>query len=256
MQLSQYFSHNDGLITFTEEQGSAFAKGVAGDFNPIHDQGSRRFCVPGDLLFCVLLNHFGAASSTSVQFSAMLDGNTQMRLPAEITGSARIVDTRERELLTLFLDGKRQNDARFVSSLCEQYVRFSGKTFPDILVPLMRSASVMINPDRPLVIYKDMSIQLNDLAWSLASNAEGSLSDSKNNDAAVDALTLNVANTDIAVNGRKGAVHLRFSIEVSGQQIGTGEKNMVLSGLREYDESAMRGVVDQYNEWRSAYAAA
>ena len=37
MDISRYFSENDGAVSFTEEQASAFAKGIAGDFNPIHN---------------------------------------------------------------------------------------------------------------------------------------------------------------------------------------------------------------------------
>ena len=51
----------DERISFSEQQASDFAKGVAGDFNPIHDPGAKRFCVPGDLLFAVLLHRFGIA---------------------------------------------------------------------------------------------------------------------------------------------------------------------------------------------------
>ena len=56
MQLNQYFSETDNSFEFTRQQASDFAKKVAGDFNPIHDVISKRFCVPGDLLFAVLLS--------------------------------------------------------------------------------------------------------------------------------------------------------------------------------------------------------
>lgn len=241
MDLTQYYALQDGMVSFTEQQASAFAKGVAQDFNPIHDPGTKRFCVPGDLLFCVLLERYGVARMTAVQFSGMLDGQTRMCLPECITDSAHIVDARDRALLSLFLDGDRILDAGFVNALSEAYVKFSGQTFPDILVPLMRSANVMINPDRPLVIYKDMAIEL-EKNWHLP---EG-------DDASADVM-LQLSDTDISVNGRKGAVRLRFDIRVGGTDIGRGEKNMVLSGLREFEESAMETIVEQYNQWREAY---
>lgn len=241
MDLTQYYALQDGMVSFTEQQASAFAKGVAQDFNPIHDPGTKRFCVPGDLLFCVLLERYGVARMTAVQFSGMLDGQTRMCLPESITGSAHIVDARDRALLSLFLDGDRILHAGFVNALSEAYVKFSGQTFPDILVPLMRSANVMINPDRPLVIYKDMAIEL-EKNWHLP---EG-------DDASAD-VTLQLSDTDISVNGRKGAVRLRFNIRVGGTDIGRGEKNMVLSGLREFEESAIDTIVEQYNQWREAY---
>lgn len=245
MELEKYFALNDGIVSFSEQQASAFAKGIAGDFNPIHDPGSRRFCVPGDLLFCVLLNRYGIARTTAVQFSGMLDAKTHMCLPANVESDVvdapiHIKDTRDKALLSLLRNGDQFADTGFVSALSEAYVTFSGQTFPDILVPLMRGANVMINPDRPLVIYKDMLIELGHTKNDIASNN----------------VSLSLSDTDISVNGRKGAVRLAFDISVDGDVIGTGEKNMVLSGLREFDESAMQVVIDQYNQWRNDYAGA
>lgn len=242
MILSDYFSLDNNDVSFSEQQASAFAKGVAGDFNPIHDPGSRRFCVPGDLLFCVLLYRYGVAESTAVQFAGMLDGKTRMRLPVSIAEHTPISDADGKSLLSLFFEGERFSNAAFVNSLSEQYVKFSGKTFPDILVPLMREADVMINPDRPLVIYKDMSLEIHKDAVAGLHTFE---SDQH--------VELTVINTDISVNGRKGAVRLQFAIGAQGKPIGVGEKNMVLSGLREYDDNEMQQIVDKYNLWRANY---
>lgn len=252
MDISRYFSESDGAVSFTEDQASAFAKGVAGDFNPIHDPQSKRFCVPGDLLFTVLLHRYGAARTTRVQFSGMLDGNTRMRMPATIEGEALISDMKDRALLSLTLDGDRFVNQPFIAQLCTEYVHFSGQTFPDILVPLMRDAGVMINPDRPLVIYKDMAIELNEAADALFQPTEAGLLEELR-EPLESGLVLELADTDITVDGRKGLVRLSFSIAVAGRNIGMGEKNMVLSGLREFDEAAMQIIVDQYNLWRQSY---
>lgn len=252
MDISRYFSESDGAVSFTEEQASAFAKGIAGDFNPIHDPQNKRFCVPGDLLFSVLLNRYGIAQKTQVQFSGMLDGSTRMLMPPTIEDSADITDAKDRALLSLSLEGARFNEPSFIAQLSEQYVHFSGQTFPDILVRLMREAGVMINPDRPLVIYKDMAIELNDSAISLFLSKDGDQVGSES-DTGGRELSLKLADTDISANGRKGAVRLSFSIAVGETVIGTGEKNMVLSGLREYEESAMQQIVDQYNLRRESY---
>ena len=56
MQLDEYYSDGNGHIAISREQASDFAKGVAGDFNPIHDVDAKRFCVPGDLLFSLALH--------------------------------------------------------------------------------------------------------------------------------------------------------------------------------------------------------
>lgn len=252
MDISRYFSESDGAVSFSEEQASAFAKGVAGDFNPIHNPRSKRFCVPGDLLFSVLLHRYGVAQLTRVQFSGMLDGNTRMLMPATVDGEVLISDIRDRALLSLTLDGTRFVNQSFIAQLSNAYVHFSGQTFPDVLVPLMRNAGVMINPDRPLVIYKDMAIELNDTAVELSKSSETGLLDEWR-EPLESGLTLELTNSDISVDGRKGLVRLIFTIALDGCKIGTGEKNLVLSGLREYDEAAMQKIVDQYNLWRQSY---
>lgn len=155
--------------------------------------------------------------------------------------------------MSLRQSGIRFVNDSFVTNLCHAYVKFSGQTFPDILVPLMKNADVMINPDRPLVIYKSMSISFNDSAKGLfeAGNAD-QLTDLV---APISQrLSLVSSGSDFEVNGRKGEVKLSFSIQADGQQIGAGEKNMVLGGLREYDSSAMMAVVEAYNTRRLEYS--
>jgi len=234
ISVSDYYQVVDGLVSISEQQASDFAKGEAGDFNPIHTVGNARFCVPGDLLFAVLLERYGVYSKTQVQFTQMVSPDTALQFPDGFTGGElQLHDVAERHCLTMHSSGKLHNDAQANRELTAAYVRFSGQTFPDILLPLMANSGVMINPARPLVIYKDMMFSLSaDLHSPIA---------------------LVLADSELVVDGRKGMAHLRFSITSGGVVIGEGEKNMVLSGLREYDAQVMDDVVAKYNESRMAY---
>ena len=60
MLLSDYYAIDAAGLRISADQASNFAKAIAGDFNPLHDPDNRRFCIPGDLLFTVLLD--GAAA--------------------------------------------------------------------------------------------------------------------------------------------------------------------------------------------------
>ncbi len=251
MNISDYFIEEDNSVYFEEAQASRFAKSVAGDFNPIHDPGSKRFCVPGDLLFSVVLGRYGVSEKTRLEFSGMLDGKTRMHLPSEASDVMSIVDDRDKELMNVQRSGDHITDAQFIADLCEEYVKFSGQTFPDILVPLMRSANAMINPARPLVIYKDMAIHFNQEAFALFGPNESSV---EGQGCATSHLQLKSGDHQIEVNGRKGSVKLAFTIECGGTEIGSGVKNMLLSGLREYEDDAMMEIVAQYNQWRSDYS--
>ena len=236
---------------FDEPRASAFAKGVAGDFNPLHDPGDRRFCVPGDLLFALLLEHYGLHRETSVGFASMVDASATLALPPlpgradrgrdDGGGAAHVLDARDREVLGFFAAGGRVASGRdaFTLALILEYVRFSGATFPDILVPLMRERSVMVNPERPLIIYKDMAIRV---------DAGASL-----DDGAVPVLEHGAH--ELAVNGRKGVASLRFAIldARDGRRLGEGEKNFVLGGLREHDADTVDALVAEYDARRAAW---
>lgn len=235
LDISRYVTADDAGMHFSQTQANHFAKGVAGDFNPIHDVGAKRFCVPGDLLFAALLNRYGVYERLSVDLMSLVSADVVVELPPTLAAHNEICDAQGRHLLSLDVAGKSTTDNAFVLSLVQEYVRFSGKTFPDILVELMRENNVMINPSRPLVIYKDMSLELDALTG--------------------DDLTLELDKATLDAEGKKGKACLRFVIKNGGDIIGRGEKNMVLSGLREYDEAAMSDIVALYADWKLSYTA-
>ncbi|MEM7294486.1 MAG: DUF3581 family protein [Pseudomonadota bacterium] len=233
MDLDQYYSLDGESLQFSRAQSSAFAKEVAGDFNPIHDVDAKRFCVPGDLLFAVLLHRYGVRETMHVEFSGMVADNTPLHLPASINDQFSLCGEGEKTYLEIDAAGAKTESADFVKSLTQQYVMFSGQTFPHILVGLMQDNNVMINPDRPLVIYKNMSIQLSSMEATTVS--------------------LQLADASLRVDGKKGHASLRFLITDDVKEIGCGEKTMVLSGLREYDQELIDRIVNEYAGWKSAY---
>lgn len=222
-------------LSVSAEQASLFAKREAGDFNPLHDPDNKRFCVPGDLLFALLLKHYGVSSHMRVVFDGMLDADESVHMPDSDADTVAITDQRGKPVLTLHRSGELTRDTRLCDSLTQAYVQFSGMTFPDILVDLMRDADAMINPQRPMVIYRDMSIALSRLD--------------------VGPVSLALSDTALEHNGRKGTVTLHFDLLADGESVGTGTKHMVLSGLRAFDAEAMQAVVDEYAQRKSAFNA-
>lgn len=237
MNIADYFKieSNAGkqLVSFTREQASSFAKGIAGDFNPIHDEDHRRFCVPGDLLFSVFLAQYGISQEMKFEFSGMVVDTTRLMFPAQASEILSLQDTNEKDYMDISMSGENTKDADFISMLSEKYVQFSSKTFPNILVPLMEQENVMINPTRPLVIYKNMEIYLDKLSGS---NIE---------------LELRQATLD--KNGKKGNVRLEFTILSDGEEIGHGAKNLILSGLREFVSEELDEVIASYAQRKSDF---
>ena len=240
MDINNYFNRIDDRVTFSRFQASSFAKGVAGDFNLIHDEDARRFCVPGDLLFAVFLSQYGLSQEMHIEFSGMVGDSTQLIFPQEIPDTYTLCGDNDKNYMDVVRSGEQTKNVQFISALVEKYVQFSGQTFPHILVPLMRKENVMINPARPLVIYKNMEIHLN------------SLSDSHY---ACDNIELKLSHSALHRNGKKGEVRLDFMILSDGVEIGHGAKNLLLSGLREYDQAQLDVIIESYEQWKSAYIA-
>lgn len=233
MLLDQYYLRDDAGIAFTREQASRFAKEVAGDFNPLHDVAAKRFCVPGDLLFSVVLAEKGLHEKMAFRFSGMVTDGVPLFLQSPEPGHCVLVDESGKEYLHAECSGERSDNGRLVEDLIGKYVEFSGRTFPHILVPLLEKEGVMINPKRPMVIYERMEIALDRLD--------------------VPSLDLTFAGADIEVNGKRGEVHLLFDLKAEGDRVGRGEKKMLLSGLMPYDAAAVDALVSDFNAIKGSY---
>jgi hypothetical protein len=228
MQLSNYYSEANGSISFTRQHASDFAKGVADDFNPIHDIDAKRFCVPGDLLFAVALSKLGLSEKIHVKFSDMVSEDIALSFNTLDTGVFDVVDTNKKVYLNLTLSGNKTLEQEPISRLINEYVAFSGKTFPHVLVPLWKSKNVMVNPARPLVIYESMSIDMTSLEFTEPS--------------------LEYTGSTLEVDGKRGNVSLQFIFKEGDRILGKGEKRMILSGLKEYDQPAIDELIIFYND--------
>jgi hypothetical protein len=226
--LQSYSSWEDGKVSFTRLQASRFAKKVADDFNPIHDVEAKRFCVPGDLLFAVLLNRLGLYPRMDFSFAGMVGDGVPLHFDETVSGQLQLVDERRKEYLRASFSGEPNRDQEVIEKTIRSYVRFSGHNFPHVLGALMEEHGVMINIDRPLVIYESMSLNLD--------RSDVSELEIEHSGAAMD------------VVGKRGNVSLTFRFLEQGVPVGTGEKKMVLSGLREYDAAVMQQMVERYDQ--------
>ena len=235
MFIEKYFDESStGQINFTRQQASDFAKKVADDFNPLHNLDAKRFCVPGDLLFSVIMAKSGLHKQMSFTFSGMVTDSLSLNFPEKITDKAAIVDENNKEYLQIEVSGEYSNNNVLIDSLTKAYVEFSGHTFPHILVKLMSEHQVMINPARPMIMYQNMSIDMFKLD--------------------VENISLRLAKTSLSIEGKRGDAWLEFDILSSGKVIGHGKKHMLLSGLREYCQETIDLVVKGYNQSKSEYA--
>ncbi len=226
MNIKDFCTISDGRLSFTRQQGSDFAKKVAGDFNPIHHIDSKRFCVPGDLLFSVIVHHYGLRQNMSFSFSGMVDDQVTLILPECESGHTEIKGDNGKTYLSIDCSGDVTHDPDLIRDFTRRYVEFSGKTFPDILIPLVRKHNVMVNPDRPLVIYDQMSFKLDRLD--------------------IGKLDLRLAEAKLEYSGKRGEVVLEYDLLDDGEPVGHGCKHMALGGLREYDQNDVDRLVASY----------
>ncbi len=233
MNIEKYYHLEHSKLSFTRLQASNFAKAVAGDFNPIHDPDSKRFCVPGDLLFAAIINHYGLRQVMGISFSGMVDDEVTLYLPEVKAREISIYDKKDKKYLDISTNGKLSKDEKLIDSLIRSYVEFSGHSFPDLLIPLLKQNNVMINTERPLIIYDHMRIALDTLD--------------------VDEIALKFTNSEFRIYGKRGDVALNFNFTSNGEIIGKGQKKMVLSGLREYQQEKIDLLVKWYNERKKKY---
>ena len=235
MNLQKYYQLNGNQLTFTRSQASTFAKGIAGDFNPIHNVDAKRFCVPGDLLFAVILKQYGLSQSMVFSFADMVDDRTTLILPEKLQDEMIFANDQGKTCLTVNRSGQLSEDSQLIDSLTTAYVEFSGLTFPHVLVPLMKSHNVMINTMRPLVIYEQMSITLDQLPQA--------------------SVSLELSEPELNLEGKRADVFLNYLLQAEGQTIGRGQKQMVLSGLREFEQEKIDQLIDEYNRTKAEYVA-
>ncbi|VAW48554.1 hypothetical protein MNBD_GAMMA04-938 [hydrothermal vent metagenome] len=233
MYLTPFYSANNSLITITPEQGSAFAKNVSDDFNPLHNPDSKRFCVPGDLLFSIVLARLGLSQNMSFHYTGMVGKDVTLIFPDTEESQFTIIDDNDKAYLNASREGRISHDITLIEQFSRAYVAFSGHSFPHILVPLMKKHDVMINPDRPMVIYESMAFELDTLA--------------------LQSPTLELSSSLLEVNGKRGLVRLEFDVLEAGKKVGSGFKTMVLSGLREYDQTVIDHLVARYEQSKQAF---
>ncbi len=233
--LESFHQEIDHKLSFTRQQSSDFAKKIANDFNVIHDVDAKRFCVPGDLLFAMVLNKKGLSQKMTFNFSGMVNDRIALNLKEKDDGHLSICDDGDKEYLNVEIDGKTSYDQSMIEKLIYSYVAFSGMNFPHLLVPLMEQKNVMFNPARPLVIYESMSLSLDTLD--------------------IHNPTVELVDSSLEVVGKRGNVTLNFCFKDNGQIVGLGEKRMIMSNLRGYEQPVVDQLIQDYNERKSLFSA-
>ena len=251
MFLTPYFSNNEHQFQFgrelqfqfgrehqfqfTREQASHFAKRVAGDYNPIHDEDNKRFCVPGDLLFAVLLSKEGISQKMRFNFSGMVNNGVALHIENKCEKESAVVDEAGKEYLHMSREGETNHDAAFIEHVVTNYVQFSGMNFPHIMVPLMEEQQMMINCQRPLVIYESMEVEFSRLDLTHPE--------------------VEFTGATFDVEGKRGVVTLNFAFKEDGEVVGNGIKRMVASGLKPYDQEAVDDLVQRFHARKDAFLA-
>ncbi|MCL2912533.1 DUF3581 domain-containing protein [Shewanella corallii] len=227
MFLKPFFSETSAGVEITPAQASAFAKDIAGDFNPIHDEGAKRFCVPGDLLFAMAVSKYGLHEKMHFSFEGMVGPGVCLQFP-DTQEALAVTDSRDKTYLKVTQSGNASHCAEQIESFVRGYVAFSGLNFTHVVVPLMQEHQVMINPARPLVIYDSMSVELTDTDFCK--------------------VELELVSKTLEIDGKRGDATLEFKLTSDGRQVGTGRKTLVLSSLRPLEEDKVADMCRQYDE--------
>lgn len=233
MFLKNFYDVRDGSVCIAAEQASMFAKEVAHDFNPLHDVDAKRFCVPGDLLFSLVLDKYGLSQHMHFIFSGMVGHGVSLNFPDTDAGRIDVTDNQGKTYLQIERSGETIHDKALIETLIRDYVAFSGQNFPYVLVPLLAKENVMFNIDRPLVIYESMTLDLQKLDFHEP--------------------RLEMLEPKMEVNGKRATAYLHFQIKAGDEVVGAGFKKLAVSGLRDYEEAPMQAFVDEYLARKNGY---
>lgn len=241
MNLKHYYSESSSSdseleqFSFSKQQACDFAKGVANDFNAIHDADSSRFCVPGDLLFSVVLSKLGLSQEVTVNFAGMINDDRKLHIAKLDESHAQLQDQDDKCYLKVAHQGQHTFDQALISNLVQEYVRFSGQNFPHILEPLLKQHELMLNLNRPLVIYESMSLHLDSLELENAS--------------------IEFAGGELVPEGKRYIALLNFKVMGKNGQLGIGQKRMVLGKLLPFEQAVSDELVQKYTNKRDLYLA-
>jgi len=233
MNITEFYKKTGEHFSFSKDKASEFAKTIADDFNPLHDPDSRRFCVPGDLLFSLLLTEHGLYQKMHFNFSGMVSDSQSLHIDAQ--DNTLVLKDDDKNYLEVEHNGDHCQQSELIKNLTQQYVAFSGKTFPHILVPLMSEQAVMINPARPMVMYQSMAIELEHFDFT--------------------DIELKLDKSTLDIDGKRGKAKLEFILLSQDKAVGKGEKHLLLSGLQAYDQQAIDDLVEYYDQRKSSYLA-
>ncbi len=236
MIVKQFYTGSNDCTVITAQQGSLFAKEIARDFNPLHDVDAKRFCVPGDLLFAIVLEKYGLSQKMNFTFTGMLGHGVSLDFPETTEEHFHIDGSNDKTILKVERSGEVSSNAEMIDALIQDYVAFSGHNFPYVLVPLMKQQNGMINLSRPLVMYDSMCLEFKHLNFTEPK--------------------VEMLEPELNVNGKRGDAHLHFQIKSDDEVVGEGYKKIVISGIREYEEGPMHDFVDNYLARKDAYLAA
>jgi len=234
MLLDPYYSQKDNSITISAKQASTFAKKECQDFNPIHDPDSKRFCVPGDLLFALALKEYGVSESMNFTFTNMVGDSVALNFPKDAGDHIVVTNEQGKSVLEITKSGKSSNDIELIESLIKKYVVFSGQNFPTLLMPLMKENNVMFNPARPLVMYNSMNFEFDTLSLNNPVHVE-------------------LAESTLEVEAKRANEFLHFDIYDGEKVIGRGVKTVVVGGLKPYDHDSITAFAENYLANRNAF---
>jgi len=235
MFLKQFYETHNNSIRIAAHQASTFAKEIAHDFNPLHDADAKRFCVPGDLLFSLVLEKYGLSENMHFIFSGMVGDGVLLNFPDTDANQIDVTDHQGKTYLQIQRSGRINHDRAMLETLIRDYVAFSGQNFPYVLVPLLEKENVMFNIDRPLVIYESMTLNMRQIE--------------------IRQPRLEMLEPTMEVNGKRATAYLHFQIRSGDEVVGSGFKKLAVSGLREYEAEPMQAFVDGYLARKHSYLA-
>jgi hypothetical protein len=66
-------------------------------------------------------------------------------------------------------------------------------------------------------------------------------------------IEIRLLDSQLEIDGKRGNATLTFEFMADNQSVGSGSKHLILSGLRDYQQTEVDGMVERYNARQAAF---
>lgn len=218
---------DDSLFKFNAVACDAYARNVVKDFNPIHNHLAKNYCVPGDLIFALMVERGGVHGSMRMDFLNRVGKDSEYIFVSGKAGMA-LLDRGNKVQAQLIGSGDASVCVKCISAVSDAVLSCTSSYFPYKMMRSLRAENLMLSGCRSLVILKSIEVNVSDLHFA---------SD----------LTAVFCSSSLRHSGRRGTIDAHFQlVGGNGQVLGQVIKTALIIGIERFNGKRSAQYLENY----------